>query len=46
MLDVIYVLATLLLFAVVVLIVKGVERLGPPARTSAPREAQDGRERP
>lgn len=32
MLDVIYLLATLALFALVGLVVKGVERLGPPAQ--------------
>ena len=44
MLDVIYLAATLALFALVGLIAKGVEKLGPRSRGSAHREAMRGEE--
>jgi len=43
-LDVIYLVATVALFAVVGLIARGVEKLGPRARGSAQREAMGGEE--
>ena len=45
MLDVIFVAATLAVFAVVALIARGVENLGPHARSSAPRQAMSGEDR-
>lgn len=42
MLDIIYLALTLALFALVSLVAKGVEKLGPRARGSAQREAMDG----
>jgi hypothetical protein len=44
-LDVIYLAATLALFALVGLIAKGVERTGPRPRGSAQRAAMSGEER-
>jgi hypothetical protein len=44
-LDVIYLAATLALFALVGLIAKAVEKLGPRPRGSAQREAMGGGER-
>ncbi len=44
MLDVIYLATTLALFALVGLIAKGVENLGPRTRSTAPRGATDGGE--
>lgn len=45
MLDVIYILGIIAVFAVVALIARGVEKLGPRARGSARREATGGEER-
>ncbi|MCP2638440.1 hypothetical protein K0817_017950 [Microbacterium sp. HD4P20] len=45
MLDVIYLVTTLALFALVGLLAKGVEKLGPPARAAAAHEARGGEER-
>ena len=45
MLDVIYLAATLALFALVGLIAKGVEKLMPSTRASTRREAMSGKER-
>ncbi|MDF2581167.1 MAG: hypothetical protein K0S49_2746 [Microbacterium sp.] len=45
MLDVIYLAATIALFALVGLIARGVEHLGPRARASAPREPMNGEAR-
>lgn len=45
MLDVIYLTLPLALFALVGLIAKGVEKLGPRARGSARREATNGEAR-
>lgn len=45
MLDVIYLLATLALFALVGLIAKGAEQLAPTTRGSAQHEAMGGEER-
>ncbi|MET0734379.1 MAG: hypothetical protein ABWY55_01845 [Microbacterium sp.] len=45
MLDVIYIVATLALFALVGLIARGVERLGPPAQGSPQGEAMSGEDR-
>lgn len=42
MLDVLYLAATLALFALVALIAKAVEKLGPRPRGSAQREAMSG----
>jgi len=44
-LDVVYLAATLALFALVALVARGVEHLGPRARGSAQREAVGGEER-
>ena len=44
-LDIVTLLGILAVFAVVGLIAKGVEKLGPPARGSARREAAGGEER-
>ena len=45
MLDAVYLAVTLALFALVALVAKGVERLGPLPRGSAQREAMGGEER-
>ncbi|WP_232711098.1 MULTISPECIES: hypothetical protein [unclassified Microbacterium] len=45
MLDLIYVLATAALFALVALVARGVERLGPRSGGSVQREAIDGGDR-
>ncbi|WP_171013231.1 hypothetical protein [Microbacterium sp. 2FI] len=44
MLDVLYLVAVIALFALVGLVAKGVERLDLPARGSAQRDAMRGRE--
>jgi hypothetical protein len=43
-LDVVYLVAVIALFALVGLVAKGVERLGLPTRGSAQRDATRGRE--
>lgn len=45
MLDVIYLALTIALFALVGLIAKGVEQLGPRARATTPREPMSGEAR-
>lgn len=45
MLDVIYLVATIALFALVGLIARGVEQLGPRASASTPREPLSGETR-
>ncbi|SFR68947.1 hypothetical protein SAMN05428970_0559 [Agromyces sp. CF514] len=45
MLDVVYILGILAVFALVGLIARGVEKLGPPAPVSAHREAMTREER-
>jgi len=45
-LDIIYIALTLALFALVSLVAKGVERLGPHSRATAPRDLTIGEERP
>ncbi|MDQ7876803.1 hypothetical protein Q9R08_02330 [Microbacterium sp. QXD-8] len=45
MLDVIYLAATIALFALVGLIARGVEQLAPRTRTSTPREPMSGEAR-
>ncbi|MGN7189082.1 hypothetical protein [Microbacterium enclense] len=46
MLDVVFLAVTVALFALVALVAKGVERLGPEARPSSPRTSAPGRSRP
>ncbi|MFS0734334.1 hypothetical protein ABC304_01270 [Microbacterium sp. 1P10UB] len=45
MLDVVFIVATLALFALVALVAKGVERLGPRSGVSPQREAMRGGDR-
>ncbi|WP_298870355.1 hypothetical protein [uncultured Microbacterium sp.] len=46
MLDAVFLAATVALFALVALVAKGVEKLGPDARSSAPRTRTRGGDRP
>ena len=46
MLDAVYLVATVALFALVALVAKGVEKLGPEARPTPSRTTERGGERP
>ncbi|MCJ1708837.1 hypothetical protein [Microbacterium sp. VKM Ac-2923] len=46
MLDAVFLAATAALFALVALVAKGVEKLGPEARSSSPRTSSRGGDRP